>query len=220
MSLPDATAAAALDGDIRPVFFAFLDFVDDPIRANSSGFELTPTGTGDPDLDDHPFLGVSHKFVSVSPVSVREGGSESVTAEISGLPGIDDDTLAQIDDPANWQGRPARLWRMIRDSANVQQGALQAYYTGYMVALDQVGSPESQTIRVTIETYLAAFSRASNRSYLDQERYDSGDLSARAAIGIANGGTGNPNATVATGGRSGGGGGLASGGIYQNEVMR
>ena len=220
MSLPDATASEALGGDIRPVFFAFLDFADDPIRANSSGFELTPNGTGDPDLDDHPFLGVSHKFVSVSPVSVREGGSDAVTAEISGLPGIDADTLAQIDDPANWQGRPARLWRMIRDSANVQQGALQAYYTGYMVALDQVGSPESQTIRVTIETYLAAFSRASDRCYLDQERYGPGGLSARAAIGIANGGTGNPKASVRTGGSYGGGGVLASGGFYQNEVMR
>jgi hypothetical protein len=38
-----------------------------------------------------------------------------------------------------------------------------------------------------IESYLAALTSASNRTYLDQERYDAGDLSARAAIAIANG---------------------------------
>lgn len=212
MSLPDTTASSALDADhIKPLFFAFLDIDGDPVRANSSGRDLTPTGTGDPDLDGQTFIGVSHRFVSISPVSVREGGSESVTAELSGLPEIDAETLEQIADPANWQGRPARLWRIIRNASNVQQGAFQAYYTGYMVALDVAGDPSSQLIRVTIETYLAAFSRASNRTYLDQERYDPGDFSARAALGIANGMSANPGARVTGGGGAVdvGGGGLA-----------
>lgn len=188
MSLPDPIAAAALDAQvIKPVFFAFLDFLDDPVMANSSGADVTIGNAGDPDLTDKTFIGVRPDLVSVSPVAVREGGSDTVTAKISGLPGLDDDTLATIADPSNWQGRPARLWRVIRNAQNVQQGAFQSYYTGYMVALDIAGSASSQTIRVTIETYLAAFSRGSGRTYLDQERYDPGDLSARAALGIANG---------------------------------
>lgn len=188
MSLPDSTAAAALgDPVIKPVFFAFLDFVDDPVRANSSGHDITPSGSGDPDLDDQLFLGIGHEFVDVSSVRVGMGGSESVTATLSGLPELDAETLETIGDKANWQGRVARLWRVIRDASNTQQGGFQAYYTGYMTALAISGDENGQIITVTIETYLAAFSTAPNRTYLDQERYDSGDLSARAAIAIVNG---------------------------------
>ncbi|MFN3474091.1 MAG: hypothetical protein ACK4ZW_08605 [Blastomonas sp.] len=207
MSLPDSTAAAALDAAvIKPVWFAYLDIDGDPVRCNTSGADITVTGTGDPDLDDMTFIGISGDLVDVSPVSVREGGSESVTAELSGIASLDVETLTQLGDPANWQGRPARLWRTIRNAANVQQGGFQAYYTGYMTALDHLGDESGQTIRVTIETYLVAFSAASNRTYLDQERYDSGDLSARAAISIANGISQNPGATVGMGSVGGFGG--------------
>ena len=69
-----------------------------------------------------------------------------------------------------------------------------------MTALKHSGSAEGQQLSVTIESYLAVFSVASNRTYLDQERYDSGDLSAQAAIAIANG-----NYTGAITGRGNGG---------------
>ena len=75
-----------------------------------------------------------------------------------------------------------------------------------MTALDFAGDENGGIIRVTIETYLAAFGQASNRTYLDQERYDPDDLSARASIAIANGLTQNPGAII------GGGGGGYSGG--------
>jgi hypothetical protein len=188
VSRPDATAVAALAADvIKPVFFAFLDFVGDPIRANSSGANITPSGTGDADLDSLAFVGISGELIDVSAVRVSEGGSESVTAKVSGLPGIDDDTLELLADPENWQGRNARLWRVIRNAANVQQGGYHNYYTGKMVDVRIGGSATEQIIAVTIETYLAALSQASNRSYLDQEKFDPGDLSAKAAIAIANG---------------------------------
>lgn len=197
MSRPDATASAALDAEIvKPVYFAYLDFVGDPIRANSSGADLTPTGTGDSDLDGHVFIGISHQFTDISPVSIKRGGSETVTARLSGIPGLDTDTLNLIGDRTKWQGRIARLWRIIRNAANVQQGAIQHYYTGYMTALVVDAQPDNSMITVSIESYLAAFSKASNRSYLNQERYDAGDLSARAAIAIANGNTANPIAGV------------------------
>lgn len=210
MSVPDATQAAALDEQvIKPVFFAYLDINGDPVRANTSGTDITPTGTGDPDLDDQLFIGIAGNLVSISPVRFKQGGSESVTAELSGIPGLDDDTIEQLDDVANWQGRDARLWRIVRNAANVQQGGFHAYYTGKMVGLSHGGSP-SQGLRlsVTIEGYLSAFSEASNRTYLDQSRYDSGDESARAAIAIANGNyTGAPSITTGAGSGGGAGGG-------------
>jgi hypothetical protein len=188
MSLPDATHAAALDAEvIKPIWFAYLDFEGDPVRANTSGADITPTGSGDPDLDDLEFTGISASFVDVSSLKVGEGGSDSVTARLSGLKGIDDDTLALINDPANWRGRDARLWRIVRNAANVQQGGFHAYYTGKMTGLHHRGSGEEQMIEVTIESYIDALSEASNRTYLDQENYDPGDKSARATLAIANG---------------------------------
>lgn len=188
MSVPDSTAAAALEADIvKPIFFAWLDIDTDDVRANSSGQDITPSGTGDADLDGQPFIGIGHGFVDIGAVKVSDQGTESVTATLSGLPSIDAGTLTLLADPANWQGRVARLWRVIRDASNTQQGGFQPYYTGYMTALEIGGDEEGQTISVTIETYLAAFSAAPNRTYLDQKRYDSGDQSAKAAIAIANG---------------------------------
>ncbi|UPT53058.1 gene transfer agent protein [Synechococcus phage Yong-M3-232] len=207
--LPDATHAAALNAEyIRPVWFAWLDFVGDPVRANTSGANITPTGTGDPDLDGLPFIGITADLVSVTPVRIKEGGSDTVVAELSGIQGLDATDLALLNNPSNWRGRDARLWRIIRNAANIQQGGFHSYYTGKMVALTHSGSGEGQTLRVTIESYLAVFASASNRTYLNQEEYDPGDLSARASIAIANGNYG--GATVASrpgGGGSGGGGG-------------
>lgn len=208
MSRPDAAASAALGADVvKPIWIAYLDFLGDPVRANSSGADIALTGTGDPDLDGHTFIGIGHAFVEITPVSVQQGGSGTVTARLSGIPGLDSETLLQIGDKANWQGRPARLWRVIRNAQNVQQGAVNAYHTGYMVSCGISAQPETQAISVSIEGYLAAFSSASNRTYLDQERYDPLDLSARASIAITNGNTGNPiTGGTPTTSSSGGGG--------------
>jgi hypothetical protein len=205
MSTPDTTANNALQAQvIKPVWFAYLDIDGDPVRVNTSGADITPTGTGDADLDGHSFVGINGQLVRVSPVKFATGGSESVAAELSGIPGVDDDTLAQLADPANWRGRNARLWKIIRNAANVRKGGYHNYYTGKMVGLQHAGSSEEQKIKVTIESYLAVLSQASNRTYMDQSRYDAGDNSAAAAIAIANGnytGTGaNPGVTFVTGG--------------------
>lgn len=192
MSLPDAAAAAALDKDVvKPVWFVFCDFVGDPLRANSSGQNLSVEGSGLPDFDG-TYLGVDHRFVSISPVKVTPGGNDTVTARLSGIRGLDDDDRAMLANPGNWQGRVVRMWRMIRNAANVQQGGIQHYYTGYMMGLTHVGNAAGLTIELTIESYLAAFSQASHRTYLDQELFDEGDLSGRAALAIANGNTSSP----------------------------
>ncbi len=194
MSRPDAAASAAIDRQvIRPVFFCYLDIIGDPLRACTAGRSLKLSGTGDPDLDDQVFDGIDPKVVDIGPVRAKDGGSDAVTAKLSGLVALDADLLNLIGDAANWQGRTARLWRMIRDEDGAQRGAIQHYYTGWMTALAITGDPASgQTINLTIEAYLAAYSQASNRSYMDQELFDAGDLSARAAMAIANGNSGSP----------------------------
>jgi hypothetical protein len=193
MSRPDAAASAALDQYvIRPGFFVFLDILGDPVRFNTLGINLTMVGTGYSEMDGFDFLGTNGKLVDIGSLKVRAGGSDSLTTSLSGLRDIDNETLNIIGDPGNWQGRTAMLWRMIRNEAGAQVGAIQHYYTGYMTALNIAGDPGGQRIELTIESYLATFSQASNRSYLDQELFDPGDLSARAAIAIANGVSGSP----------------------------
>lgn len=193
MSRPDAAAAAALNASvIRPVFFCYLDVLGDPLRATTAGKSLSFIGTGDADLDGFTYDGIDPTFVDIGPVRNKDGGSDSVTAKLSGLVTLDADLLNTIGNRANWQGRTARLWRMIRDELGNQQGAIQHYYTGWMTSLNVTGTPGNQTIDLTIESYLAAYTQASNRSYLDQQSFDPGDESARATIAIANGNSGNP----------------------------
>ena len=217
MTLPDTAHAAALDEEVvKPVWFASLDFVGDPVRANTSGANITPSGTGDADLDGVEFLGITADLVSVSSVRMREGGSDAVTAELSGIQGLDATDLALLNNPANWRGRDARLWRIVRNAANVQQGGFHPYYTGKIVNLTHSGRGADQVIRVTIESYLAVFSEASNRTYLDQADYDSGDLSARASIATAN--LNYSGAVVAT--STGGGGGSGGSGTSSNVRLQ
>lgn len=214
----DATASAALDAVvIKPVFLGFVDFLNEPMRVNTSGADLTPTGTGDIDLDDQTFMGLRANVIDIGPVANRGDGTDSIQIKLSGLPALDADMLAEIADPANWRSREIRLWRIIRNALNVQQGGIQHYYTGYMSNLTMPVSTTGQTIEVTVESYLAAYGPASNRSYLDQEKYDSGDLSARAAIAIANNASGGSPAGIAF---APGGGGGARGGIGFGNLER
>lgn len=193
MSRPDTTASAALDAQvIRPVFFCYLDIVGDPLRACTAGRDYVLTGTGDSDLDSHTFAGIDPTFVDIGPVRAKDGGSDTVVCKLSGLVDLDTALLNILGNAANWQGRTARLWRMIRDADGTQQGAIQHYYTGWMTGLKIGGAPGNQTVEMSIESYLAAYSMASNRTYQDAESFDPGDLSAKAAIAIANGNSSNP----------------------------
>jgi len=189
----DASVALG-EAYVRPILFAYLDIVGDPLRACSAGqsIAIAPGLTGDADLDGHTFDGINPQFVDIGSVKEKDGGSDTVSCKLSGLVGLDDSLLALIGDVTKWQGRTARLWWLIRDAANADRGAITPFYTGYMLALSITGSSSQQMIELSIESYLAAFSKASNRTYLSQEAFDPGDLSARAAIAIANGVSSNP----------------------------
>lgn len=204
---PDATASAELQAPVlHPCWVGWLDFDGDPLRLTTAPYDVTFSGEGDPDLDGFTFVAADPRIIQISDVHHREDGSETVTASLSGLPVIDADLLNIIGDPSKWRGRAAALWLMLYDEDLNRVGNVWKYYTGIMSAAPIRPSPENQTIEIQIESYLASLSQASNRTYLDQKQFDPGDLSADAAIAIANGKNGNGLAGTGGGGMPGNGG--------------
>jgi hypothetical protein len=100
VSRPDATATTQLGAQVlRPAFLCWLDIVGDPVRATTWPADLTFTGTGDADLDDFTFLALDPTVTNVSPVKHQDGGSETVTASLSGMILPDADLLTLIGIP-------------------------------------------------------------------------------------------------------------------------
>lgn len=189
MNGPDTAAQAALAERVRrPVTFCWLDIAGEPIRVTDAPYSFTFSDTGDEDLDGFTFEAVDARVVSISDVKAKEGGSDTLTLTLSGIAGVDGDTMSAIGNRASYQGRDARLWKAMLDPVMLTRvGQIWPYYTGYMAVPKISGDKTSQTISLEIETYLAFFSQASNRTYLDQSSFDPGDLSAELAIAIANG---------------------------------
>lgn len=186
----DTAHSAALDGPvIYPVRFALLDFDGDPLRMTEAPYAVTFGGTGDEDLDGFTFTPLNMQPISVSDVKQNESGADTVTFTLSGINSDPDDldVMNIIGDRALWQGRLVRLWRAVFSADGAMIGYPDPYFTGYLnvpsFGLTRAGS----TIQITAESYLASLTAASNRSYLSQAEYDSGDLSAEASIAIANG---------------------------------
>ena len=197
----DATAKAHLDsGDATlPIFLAYFDVEGDEIRATTTSYPITLPSHSDPDLSGQTFYPTAG-VLSVGDVVHTESGSETLTAELSGLLLPDNDFLNAIGDTTTWQGRLARLWVLLRGEDRAQIGAIAAYYTGQMSSVRILPGRERQVVRMEIEGYKALLTRASNRGYLDQTRYDSGDLSAQATIGAANGARSGPAGFAGVGG--------------------
>ena len=188
-SRPDQAAQDALAADVRrSVTFCFLDLADGPVRVTNAPYNFTFSGTGDEDLDGFTFSAVDPRMVSVGTVKAAEGGSDTLMLTLSGLAGVDDELMTQLGDRTNFIGRDCRLWRaMLNPEDLTQVGALWSYYTGYMSVPRVVGDRSSQTIQLSVESYLAFFGQASNRTYIDQSSFDPGDRSAEVAIATANG---------------------------------
>ena len=204
----DATAKAALEeAVIAPAFFLYLDVSGDPIRITTFGKDVTFAATGDADLDTFTFSSMDARAIEVGDVKNAEGGSETLTIDLSGIISIDQELLNDIGNQALWRGRTARLWFQLYNMSDQAQGAIVAYYTGYMSSVSIIPSPTTQIIRLSVENYLAAFNQPSNRTYLDQKRYDAADISAGATIVAANG------ARHGKGGSGGGGGTWAGMGL-------
>lgn len=184
-----------------PVFLAYFDVLDDPIRATTLGYPITLPAHADPDLSEQTFYPTAG-VLSVGDVVHTEGGSETLTVELSGLLLPDNDLLNKLAVKQNWQRRPARLWVLLRGQGRVNVGTPAAYYTGEMSSDRIRPGRDRQSIIMEIEGYKALLTRASGRGYGDQSRYDPDDHSWSATVGSANGARSGPAAM------SGGGSGI------------
>ena len=164
---------------------------------------MTFAATGDPDLDGNLFHSFDHRAVSVGDISNTDNGSDTLTVTLSSIASIDSTLMNEIANTANWRGRTVRVWTQVYEPTGVtKQGAIVPFYTGYASSVKIMPAPDSQSIALEVENYLALFSSASNRSYLNQTYYDAADVSAAATLAAANMGHG-----VSTAGATGGGGG-------------
>lgn len=195
----DATTQAALEA---PVLYwrvlAFIDFDGDPARLTSGLYDKVISGSGDAELDG-TYESYQHNLIEVGAVRHNETGSDTVPITMSGLL-INGDFMNLIGDRTKWQGRTARLWFYVVDESETQVGSIIPYYTGYMNDIAIAGSPEEQRITLTIENYLATLAGAPNQTYMMQSLFDSGDLSANATLGAANGMGNGAGAAAGTGG--------------------
>lgn len=188
MPTMDGTSSTALASNFAPAFFIYLNISGDPVRITTLGKDVTFASTGDADLDGFTFKAFDHRAIEIGDVANSDNGSDTLTVDLSGIVTIDTQLLTDIGTISLWQGRTCRLWFAVYDAAGVtQQGAIVPYYTGYMSSVSIMPSPKTQTIRLKVENYLAAFAHASNRSYLNQGDYDAADVSAAATISAANG---------------------------------
>lgn len=183
-----ATVQSAIEA---PVVYArwaaYLDFDGDPLRACTGLYDKTFSGTGDSDLDGLTYEAYNPEIVSISQVQHDEGGSNTVTASMSGLIVNNAAFLAIIGDKTKWQGRIARLWWYVVDENETQIGEVQAYYTGYMSDVTINGDAESQAVTISIEHYLTVLTMTPNKTYMIQKEYDPDDESAAASTSAANG---------------------------------
>ena len=183
----DATTQAALQANVvnwRVLIYA--NFVGDVLRGTSGLYDKVISGSGDSELDG-AYESFDHNLINVSTVKHNETGSDTVAISMSGLIVNDTAFLAMIGNKTNWQGRIARLWFYCVNENEAQVGSVIPYYTGYMNEVSISGSAQSQTVTLTIENYLASIAGAQNKTYLIQNIYDAGDLSAQVSIAAANG---------------------------------
>jgi hypothetical protein len=206
----DATTQEALEAtvlNLRCLIYA--DFAGDVLRATSGLYDKTISGTGDAELDGY-YDSFENNVISVGSVRHNETGSDTLTITMGGLlVSLDylterdndfvydrfgapvqsrvSDFLNLIGDRSRWQGRTARLWFYVVDENESQIGSIIPYYTGYMSDVTISGSPDSQSVTLTVENYVATLSGAPNKTYLMQNVFDAGDLSANVSIGAANG---------------------------------
>lgn len=222
----DATTQAALEAQVlqwRMLIYA--DFEGDVLRATSGLYDKVISGTGDAELDG-TYISIDHNLIEIGPVKHNESGSDTVSVTLNGILAATEyvfdraesiieqrdadfirirgsSLLNILGDVGRWQGRTARLWFYIVNENENQIGSIIPYYTGYMDDITIAGSPAGQRITLSIENYIVTLAGASNKNYLAQSQFDSGDNSAAATISAANGLV----AGVISGAGGGGGGG-------------
>lgn len=189
MALPGTTAANALGSQVlRHVRMGYFDFLGDPLRVTDGPYSMTISGSSDTELNS-TFDAIDPQFIDISPVAHTKENSNTVTAALSGMINLDSALMTYLGTRSNWVGRQAIIWYTLYDETLAQIGVPWRHYTGRMVNVSYGVDPVGSKVTVSIENYLASISEPSNRTYLIQSEFDSGDISATASIAAANGGS-------------------------------
>jgi len=183
----DATTQTELEKPVvRWRILAYGDFTGDPLRGTTSLYNRTVSGSGDAELDG-TYDAFNEEFIGLGAVGHNESGTDTLNVSLSGLVVNNAAFLNLIGDKSKWQGNIFRLWFFLVDEDEALVGAIIPYYTGYMNEIKISGSPEEQTVTLSVENYINTLSGSSSKTYLAQKEYDSNDESAAAAIAAANG---------------------------------
>jgi hypothetical protein len=183
----DATAVTATQTGFAAAYYLFLDINGDPLRVTTYGTDVTFSATGDSDLDG-TYNAFGGQLLDFGPISNSESGSDTFSITLSGIVSMDTTLINEMGDKSKWQGRLCRVWMQLYDPTGAtEQGAIVPLKLGYMSSVSVGGRPGDQSITLSVESWLAAFNQASNRSYLNQADYDASDTSAQATIACSNG---------------------------------
>jgi hypothetical protein len=160
------------------------DFVDMPL-AGALAAQPISVPLALPDAGDaagQQFVPLNTDLLQISPVGTGSGGTESFVFSMMADP-ANPEMIDAVNDPAIYAGRDITLWLCTIDAAGTATG-IEAIFAGAMnQPSEQIGA-EGWTLTMICESYLALLSGPPSRTYLIQELFDPGDLSARATLAV------------------------------------
>jgi hypothetical protein len=219
VTLAETLAAAT----VRPVYIAFFDIKDTPVRGWTGPGILVPTGTGDDDFDDFTY---DHAEGAVSITDIIEnqgiGGEVSITFAVSesisgwiwgesqwgidywGNPGgpVYDQIIV---DRRSFLGRKAVIWRgfLVEDDSGILP-EIERIFTGVMIGCSmqrQTGRPTLATLVCDQDTQFANMAPA---RLMDHQFFNPSDTSTSFLNDLVRGPI--AGGSVVNGGGGGGGG--------------
>lgn len=193
------------------------------------GSITAPANTGDALLDGKTFDSISHELIEIGENTFSTTGSGELTVSLN-VPADADLTITAAQTiPAEYQGRSAVLWRVVKLVQSDPLAAPTWYFrrirSGTMDKVEVQADGMSHKFTLTIESHSGKISNATNQTWLNQRQYDPNDSSQDFAPSIANGDPAPTRANTTGVGSSGagyagdyGGGYGGYGGGFRNNV--
>jgi len=189
MPLVDATLTAT--PNLAILFYA--DFQDLPLRGAFAPCPIhVPIGLIDSDNDSdcagRTFDVLDSKVLQVSRVSQEDGGTDTIEFTLQADPS-DTALMSAIENPALYAGRVVRVWvaafnaagtpvaDVVTGSYGLPVTELRRQARAYMTQPSQDADAGTYVITMSAENYLSLLSGAQNRTYVQSNLYDAGDLS-------------------------------------------
>lgn len=204
---------------VRPVLVGFFDFVNDPAFGWTGPGLFTPTGTGDPILDNNIFSS-AEGAITISEIGESAGGARPIQLAFSAHDN-DADIIRQIvRDRRVWQLRKAKLWLffLMDNEISVHPEYVQLFSGVIAQATTSREPGQPATITLECDADLRRSGNAPAR-LLDHVRFNPADLFSSFLLKLATGQVATAG-TPSAGGAAGSGGGGRSGGLGNGRRVR